>query len=143
MRTCEALVNVVADWAIRRDDIRAMALVGSWARGNPHPHSDLDLLLLTDEAEQYCDDHWVAEIGFGREGYSVCSSRSAIYGAAASRHVQLVPAADVELTFATCSWAGAEPIDEGTRAIVNDAFRVIFDKDGVMARLVDALRTRT
>jgi hypothetical protein len=48
-----ALTAAVCSWAIRREDIRAMAMVGSWARGNPGPASDLDLLLLSDLAYDY------------------------------------------------------------------------------------------
>ena len=43
-----AITAAVANWAIERDDIRAMAILGSWVRGNPRPTSDLDLLVLTD-----------------------------------------------------------------------------------------------
>ena len=55
MKSAEAwaIVNAVADWAIEREDIRAMTLVGSWARGNPHQASDIDLLLLSDRAHEY------------------------------------------------------------------------------------------
>jgi hypothetical protein len=30
------------------------------------------------------------------------------------------------------------PIDGGTRGVVEDAFRIIFDKDRILAKLVDA-----
>jgi hypothetical protein len=51
----------------------------------------------------------------------------------------LLPAAQVELTFAQCSWARTDPVDLGTRSIVKDAFEIIFDKDGTLARVVDAV----
>jgi predicted nucleotidyltransferase len=47
----DAIVRAVADWALHREDIRAMAIVGSWARGDPHQGSDVDLLLLSDRAD--------------------------------------------------------------------------------------------
>jgi hypothetical protein len=45
----------------------------------------------------------------------------------------------IELTIAERSWARTEPIDPGTRGIVKDAFRVIVDKDRLLAALIDAM----
>jgi hypothetical protein len=136
----DALVSAVAAWALTRRDIRAVALVGSWARGNPHRGSDIDLLLLSDRTADYRRRRtWLAEIDFAGAGYRVLSSENASYGAAWSRHVTLAPATQVELTFARCSWARTDPVDQGTRSIVKDAFRAILDKDGLLATLVDAV----
>jgi predicted nucleotidyltransferase len=135
-----AVMAVVADWAIERDDIGAMAMLGSWVRGNPRPDSDLDLLLLSDLAPDYqrCG-MWLTEIDFQSAGFRLRSNESAIYGVVWSHHVYLLPAAEVELTFAKCSWSNTDPIDTGTRVIVKDAFRIIFDRDGILAKLVGAV----
>jgi hypothetical protein len=50
-----------------------------------------------------------------------------------------MPAAKVELTFAKCSWARTDPVDPGTQTVVKDAFEIIFDKDGTLARVVNAV----
>jgi predicted nucleotidyltransferase len=129
-----ALTAAVCSWAIRREDIRAMAMVGSWARGNPGPASDLDLLLLSDLAYDYRRrSTWLNEIDFQNAGFRLRSSESAIYGVVWSRHVHLMPSAEVELTFANCSWAITDPVDSGTRAVVKDAFQIIVDRDGILA----------
>jgi predicted nucleotidyltransferase len=136
----DAIVRAVAAWARTRRDIRAMALVGSWARGNPHRRSDIDLVLLSDRAAEYRRRRkWLAEIDFEGAGYRVQSSQNARYGAVWSRHVTLVPSAKVELTFAKRSWARTDPVDPGTRGIVMDAFRTIVDKDRLLAALIDAM----
>ena len=138
----DAIVNAVSDWAIEREDIRAMALVGSWARGNPHQASDIDLLLLSDRAHEYRRrQKWSAEIDFRDAGYRPRSSESVTYGVVWSRHIHLLPTAEVELTFAKCSWARADPVDGGTRSVVEDAFRIIFDKDVLLTNLVDTVMT--
>jgi hypothetical protein len=143
MKTAEAnaIVGAVTCWATERDDICAMALVGSWARGNPRQDSDIDLLLLSDRALEYrrCRN-WLTEIDFGGAGYCLQSSQSAIYGVVWSRHINLLPAAEVELTFAECSWARTDPVDGGTRCVVQNAFRIILDKAGILAKLVDTVR---
>jgi hypothetical protein len=76
-----AITTAVANWAIERDDIRAMAMLGSWVRGNPRPASDLDLLLLSDLAPDYQRFRtWLTEIDFQNAGFRLRSSESAIYG---------------------------------------------------------------
>jgi hypothetical protein len=72
-------------------------------------------------------------------GYRFRSSENAIYGVVWSQHINLLPAARVELTFAECSWAKTAPVDDGTRDIVKDAFQIIFDKDGILAKLLEAV----
>jgi len=142
MRRAEvnAIIGAVARWAIERDDIRALALAGSWARGNPRQASDIDLLLLSDRAHDYRGRRkWLSEINFRDAGYRQQSSESAIYGVVWSRHIHLLPAVELELTFAPCSWAKTDPVDEGTQGLVKDAFRIIFDRDGILARLVAAV----
>jgi predicted nucleotidyltransferase len=135
-----AIVSAVTNWAAKRSDIRAMALVGSWARGNPHRISDIDLLLLSDRVDEYrCSQEWLTEIDFGGAGYRLDSSESATYGVVWSRHVHLLPAAEVELAFSECSWAQSEPVDCGTRGVVKDAFQIIFDKDGMLSKLISAV----
>lgn len=122
----QAIINAVAAWAIAHDDIRGMALVGSWARGSARATSDIDVILLTDRSDDYRHRQgWVAEIDFQAAGYLVLSSDSGDYGAVWSRHLHLVPAAEVELTFGRCSWADTRPIEDATRCAgwVPDHFR--------------------
>jgi hypothetical protein len=135
-----AITIAVANWAIERDDIRAMAMLGSWVRGTARLTSDLDLLLLSDLASDYqrCR-RWLTEIDFENAGFRLRLSKSAIYGVVWSQHVHLLPAAEVELTFATCSWASTDPIDNGTRVVLQDAFQIIFDRDELLTKLVVAV----
>ncbi|MBV8824004.1 MAG: nucleotidyltransferase domain-containing protein [Hyphomicrobiales bacterium] len=134
------VVEAIGRWAGTRDDIRALALIGSWARGNARPGSDIDLLVLSDSAEVYRRSHeWMSEIDFARAGQSIESSNDATYGAVWSRHIHLHPGVELELTFARSTWASVAPIDSGTCAIISDAFRIILDKDAILARLVRAV----
>ena len=49
----EAIIGAVTAWALKREDVRALALAGSWARGAAREDSDLDLLLLSERAPDY------------------------------------------------------------------------------------------
>jgi hypothetical protein len=84
-----------------------------------HQASDVDLLLFTDNNDWYRHRwKWLTEIDFERAGYSLHSSRNAAYGVVWSRHIHLLPSSEVEL---------------------EDAFQIIFDKDGMSARLVEVV----
>jgi predicted nucleotidyltransferase len=108
----DAIVRAVADWALHREDIRAMAIVGSWARGDPHQGSDVDLLLLSDRADEYRHrQKWLAEIDLESAGFRIASSEDASYGVVWSCHIALSPAGKAELTFAPRSWARADTVD--------------------------------
>jgi uncharacterized protein len=133
-----AITTAVANWAIEQHDIRAMAMLGSWVRGTPRPTSDLDLLLLSDVASDYqrCR-RWLTEIDFQNAGFRLRCSESAIYGVVWSQHVHLLPAAEVELI--TCSWASTDPIDNGTRLVLQDALQIILDRDELLTKLVVAV----
>jgi uncharacterized protein len=136
----DAIIRTVAEWAMSREDVRAMALVGSWARGNPHQGSDIDLLLLSDLANEYRRRReWLTEIDFKGAGHRILSGEDASYGVAWSRHVALLPAGKVELTFAQCSWARIDPVDVGTRSVVKEGFRIVIDRDATLAELLKAM----
>lgn len=124
------------------DDLRALAVCGSWARGDARPDSDLDLLIVADDPPAWrCDQGWVAALPYDRAGCAYRSHRTATYGAVWSAHVDLDPDAAVELSFAPAAWACTDPLDLGTYAVVSDAFRIVVDKDGMLAPLVAACAT--
>ena len=103
-----------------------MALTGSWARGEATDSSDLDLLFLTDQAADYRRSRkWMRDIRFER-------TTTTDYGVVWSRHLHLVPSAEIELTFANSFWAALDPLDAGTRGVIQGGFEPIFDKDGIL-----------
>jgi len=104
-----AIIDAIFNWAIDRHDVHAMALAGSWARSDPRL-SDIDLLFLTDRTGEYRRRlKWLREIDFSKAGCRVHSGENSVYDVVWSRHIYLLPIAEVELTFANCSWARTEP----------------------------------
>lgn len=64
--TAEELIDRFRTWATGAGDVRALAVVGSRARAHDHADawSDLDLVLVADDADRYlADGDWLAEIG--------------------------------------------------------------------------------
>ena len=41
---------------------------------------------------------------------------------------------------ASPSWASTDPVDEGTRRVVEDGMRIVYDPDRLLVRLADACR---
>lgn len=139
----EILVDSVRRWVEERDDLRALALVGSWARGNPKSDSDLDLIIVANSPQAYrVPTKWLRGIHFAKAALKIRRYETCVYGNVWSSHIYLEPEAEVELTFAAPAWACTNPIDPGTRSIVADAFRTIVDKDGTLSRLRTAVHAR-
>jgi predicted nucleotidyltransferase len=129
----EAVLGRITAWARRRTDVRALALVGSWARGAPTRQSDVDVVLLTDSPARYTQsDAWLAELGDARP------VRTLAWGAVTERRFALPGGLEVELGVAAPSWAAVEPLDPGTRRVVSDGMRILHDPDGLLARLAAA-----
>ena len=62
----DLIAAAIADWAQKRDDVRAALVVGSRARAETPADrwSDLDVVLFVDDPERLADDSsWVAEFG--------------------------------------------------------------------------------
>jgi hypothetical protein len=136
------LTELVADWVRRTAEARALAMVGSWARGNPLPDSDLDLLVLAVDPDRYFHTPpWPGGISFEHAGHRVVSHRIEDYGAVRSYQIQLAPSAELELSFGSVDWARTDPVDTGTAHIARDAFKIVVDKDALLQRLLDALAT--
>ena len=131
-----SIQDKVTQWARSRSDILAVALVGSWARGQARPDSDLDLLVLTTAPAVYRQDsNWLAELNLPIAGWG-----DETYGLAWSRRLELLDDGMVELTFAPLEWAEVAPVDAGTARVIGDGCQILYDPDGRLARLVAKLK---
>jgi hypothetical protein len=120
-------------WAEHRPDVRALALVGSYAAGAPRPDSDIDVVLLTEDPSAYIEhDDWLEDLGAARP------LRTRSWGAITERRFALPSGLEVDVGVGTPEWAATDPLDPGTRRVVTDGLRVLHDPDEVLARLVAA-----
>jgi len=135
----QTLIAGIAAWVSARPDLKALAVVGSWARGTARPDSDLDLVILATDLQRYrADQTWLGDLTLPKP-YRVASWRSADYGTAWSCHVGLAPSAELEITFCNPAWVCTDPIDNGTRRVVTAGFRIILDREQRLARLREAI----
>jgi hypothetical protein len=131
----DSVLQQLTHWARGRSDVRALALVGSWAHGAPHEGSDVDVVLLTDSPEHYIDDDdWLPDVG------GVRLIRTLDWGPVTERRFVLPSGLEVELDVGTSSWASVDPVDSGTRTVVTDGLRVLHDPEGLLGRLVRSLQ---
>src|SRR6476619_4989855 len=133
------LIELVKGFVGSTDDLRALGVGGSWARGNPRPDSDLDLIIIAQNPNTWRRrQQWVRELPFDRFGFSYNDHHTATSGLVWSAHIELEPDAELELTLAPKSWASLVPIDAGTRHVLTHAFKLGVDKDRRLVQGVDA-----
>ncbi len=135
----EQIVQPIIQWAIGQRTILAAALVGSWARGTAHNESDIDLMFLAEEPLLFrTSSDWLSAISWGDRRIKSWEDKD--YGAVWSRHVCLnsddVGCAKVEFSFGRLVWASIAPLDPGTRQVMSDGYRILYDPEGILAQLV-------
>lgn len=130
-------------WARARDDIRAVVLVGSYARGTAREGSDIDLVLLVDAPQIFrADTAWMEAIAWASTAGDL-QWRDEDYGVVWSRRILLGSGPELEISFAPLAWAAIAPLDAGARRVVSDGCRVLYDPDLCLERLVQAAENST
>lgn len=122
------------DWAKSAAGVRGVLLVGSWARGAARADSDIDFVILADDPASFRDESWLTELGVEVLGF-----RDQDYGALWSRHLRVLGCPEIEASFAALSWAKTDPIDPGTRDVVQDGCEIVYDADGLLVTLLKPL----
>src|SRR5437867_11197157 len=127
------LLEAISDWASARGDVRAVCVVGSHARGEAHPDSDVDLVLLSTEPHALLDDaSWRDAFG------DLETSDTEDWGALQSVRARYRDGTAIEFGIASLRWA-ALPLDPGTREVITRGMVAVYDPDGILARLEAAL----
>jgi predicted nucleotidyltransferase len=129
----EAFLERATRWAARRPDVVALALVGSYARGADRPDSDVDLMVLTTDPARYlAREDWIGELGAER----LVTTRS--WGPVTERRLALPSDLEVEVGVAPPSWAAVDLVDAGSRRVMTDGNRILYDPAGLLAAFIAA-----
>lgn len=128
------LLEQAVAWARARSDVRALGMVGSWARGAERMDSDVDLIVMTDDVEPYVrGEEWISAFG----GRSVIRTQQ--WGPLLTeRRLLRESGLEVEVGLVMRAWANTDPIDEGTRPVVLDGMRVLYDPEGILTSFQQA-----
>jgi predicted nucleotidyltransferase len=132
MESAAAFIERATRWAEAREDVRAMALVGSHARGAAGPASDVDLVLLCSDPDRYVvSAEWVRELG--------APGRVEIedWGLIRSVRVFFEDGPEVELGIGGTGWV-ASPPPPGTMEVLAGGVTVLLDRDGALTQLARA-----
>ncbi len=125
------LVDLI-QWVADRPDIVAAGLLGSYARGDARPDSDVDIMLLTGDPRRYLvDQRWVADLG------EVADHHVEPHGRVTSVRARYADGLEVEYDVVPEEWAALPP-DEGTERVVTSGMRVLFERTPTLSRLLSA-----
>jgi predicted nucleotidyltransferase len=120
-------------WAKIQSDVMGVALVGSYARNGATEKSDIDLIILTRDVAKYLQSQeWRSAFG------KVEKSKVENWGRVETLRVFYENGFEVEYNFSTPEWAGV-PVDSGTRRVVSDGMRILYDPKGILEILQKAV----
>lgn len=109
-------------WASDREDILAVALVGSYAKNTASEDSDIDLVILAAQPGLYLENiEWVRQFG------NVCRHQIEDYGRLTSLRVWYNSGIEVEYGLTSRDWA-ALPLDKGTQAVISGGMQILFER---------------
>lgn len=127
--SAESFIDSVRRWAEVRNDILALAVVGSHARGDARADSDIDLVLICSDPTRYlADPSWASAFG------TVTDLVTEDWGLVQSVRVFYQDGPEVEFGIAGTAWTEIPP-DPGTAAVVRDGCSNLLDRDGRLGRL--------
>jgi predicted nucleotidyltransferase len=121
-------LNPFITWASAQEDVQAIALVGSYARGEARDDSDIDLVILTDRPQKYLEDFkWIDRFGV------VEKQQTEDYGKLISIRVWYQGGTEVEYGLTTPDWA-AIPLDAGTQQVMRGGWSVLFERGDLLSQ---------
>ncbi|MDQ0579659.1 nucleotidyltransferase domain-containing protein [Streptomyces rishiriensis] len=127
------VVDRMTRWAGNRSDVVGLLLVGSCARGTAGPDSDVDLVVLSTAPARYAeDDGWAREPALGE----VIRVRDR--GTVTEWRYATASGLEVEVNVGPARWARTDPVDAGTRRVVTDGARPLYDPAGILGALIQA-----
>jgi predicted nucleotidyltransferase len=135
----EDLLARVGSWLATREDVLALGLLGSWARGTPTEQSDVDLVVITHKPAAYtAGEDWIADLPGAR------LIRTQEWGPILTERRLVLPSGlEIDVGITDPRWASTDPVDEGTASVIADGgLRILHDQNGVLVALVSAIAVR-
>jgi predicted nucleotidyltransferase len=128
MKFSQTFLDKVKQWAETNPDIIGVALVGSYARNEARVDSDLDLILLASQPQNFINEpEWIKIFGL------VKSYEVEDWGLVTSLRVYYEDGLEIEFGLTSSEWVDL-PIDEGTGKVISDGMQILLDKEGLLGR---------
>lgn len=122
------IIKMITEWGEKDPQVEAIVLVGSFARKTNKPDSDIDVCLITDFKEEL-----LYKISFIHIFGLVKNYVIEYWGACTSIRVWFEEGEEVEFGLVKPSWYSI-PLDAGTRRILEDGYRILVDKQGILTK---------
>ncbi|MBM3137377.1 MAG: nucleotidyltransferase domain-containing protein [Chloroflexi bacterium] len=115
-------LNQDRKWGKSADDISALILIGSYARGEVRQDSDIDLVIIAENPERYfLNQSWLKVFD------NPLRTEHEDWGLVQSLRVWFGSGLEVEFGFTSKVWI-SEPLAEGTRQTLSDGYRILLEK---------------
>lgn len=131
--TIDRFLTDLREWAEKQPEIIGVLLVGSHARGQAREDSDVDVVILAEAPERYLE-----EVSFVEQFGQLVRLEKEDWGRLTSLRVWYEGGLEVEFGLTDPGWA-ALPADSGTREVVSDGARILFDRGGTLDTLLQAV----
>jgi predicted nucleotidyltransferase len=126
-KTVQTFLNLFQQWAYSQQSIKALALVGSYARGKETEESDIDMVVLCSYPEIYLTDtSWVNQFG------EVIEIEFEDSGMVQEVRVRYEDGFEVEYGITFENWAGL-PLDKGTKRVIDDGMIILFEREPLLS----------
>jgi [ribosomal protein S5]-alanine N-acetyltransferase len=138
MKRVEKFIKDVVKWAANEENLQALAIVGSHARGMARDNSDVDLVIVAEDPSQYLiETDWPEAFG------NISTIKIEDWGLLQALRTVYRDGLEVEFGICAKEWANVDPVDGGTRKVVVDGMKVLFDPVGILASLETAILSTT
>jgi predicted nucleotidyltransferase len=115
-------LDLIRTWGNEAEDISAVILVGSHARDEARPDSDVDLVIIAKNPERY----FLEQTWFKNFGQSI-KTKHEDWGLVQSLRVWYDSGLEIEFGFTSKDWI-SEPLDTGTQKVLGNGYRFIINK---------------
>jgi ribosomal protein S18 acetylase RimI-like enzyme/predicted nucleotidyltransferase len=133
LNKAEKYIEKVRQWAYTEESILALALVGSHARQQARPDSDIDFVIISDDVTKLENDvSWLNRFG------TIVRQAKEKWGSVTAIRVFYDDGQEIEFGLALKSWA-AIPADAGTKRVVKDGMVILKDPDKILEKLKAAV----
>ncbi|MFD1927496.1 nucleotidyltransferase domain-containing protein [Sporosarcina siberiensis] len=121
------------EWSNKQDHINGVGILGSFARGDFHSKSDVDLTIISTNK-----DLTVITLQNEFENGTIKSVTQEEWGIVTFLRIIYDNELEVEYGVVTDKWV-IEPLDERTKSVVTKGFKVLVEKDETFSSVVNFL----
>jgi uncharacterized protein len=127
----DAFISRLELWSAGEPGIRAIALVGSHARGAARADSDIDIIIICTDPSHYLESgDWLSAFG------QIRNAEREDWGLVQSWRVFYLDGTEVEFGITTERWCSEVEISSGTGRVISDGAKIVFDPNDLLANLI-------